>query len=269
MVLPTPLAAANQAAVAAVKQGQHQEALFLFHKLLEQLHKRHLTHADLFIVYSNKAACHLALQQYEQALQDARQCIQLLAKASARAGLSGGPSRHPHWPKACQRLGRALAGLGQHRQAAAVFEAGLATDPLNPTLKEGLQCSEQGYLQDLLDGKTLSRKALPAPSTPHRITLAPHNCPKTVLQSSSATAAKNSAKPCTLGPGQCYQTGWQGRVEDVVELAQSGELVAGGISANTSSASWQLPRHLLTPDVALADAAMKDVYEFLTTRVSN
>jgi hypothetical protein len=51
-------------------------------------------------------------------LQDAQQCLELLQAAAARAGLLS-PARHPHWPKACQRLGDALMGLGQHKQVGA------------------------------------------------------------------------------------------------------------------------------------------------------
>lgn len=55
-------------------------------------------------------------------LQDAQQCLELLRAAAARAGLLS-PCRHAHWPKACQRLGDALAGLGQHRQVRAWLAA--------------------------------------------------------------------------------------------------------------------------------------------------
>lgn len=54
-------------------------------------------------------------------LQDAQQCLELLRAEAARAGLLS-PSRHPHWPKACQRLGDALLGLGQHRQVGATAQ---------------------------------------------------------------------------------------------------------------------------------------------------
>lgn len=47
--------------------------------------------------------------------QDAKACLELLTLASASQGLLG-PSRHPHWPKACQRLGQAFVGLHQHQQ---------------------------------------------------------------------------------------------------------------------------------------------------------
>lgn len=94
MVLPTALASINQAAVAAARAGRHEEALQLYAQLFQQLqgmphpsrnlrHKpcgpdalslplhteRHLGHPQLFVTHSNKAASHLALEQYTAALE--------------------------------------------------------------------------------------------------------------------------------------------------------------------------------------------------------
>ena len=61
-------------------------------------------------------------------------------------------------------------------QAAAAFEAGLAADPHNPTLRSGLQTSQQAVAADLLSGKATAHiKALPAPTAPERISLSRHN----------------------------------------------------------------------------------------------
>ncbi|WIA22755.1 hypothetical protein OEZ86_009712 [Tetradesmus obliquus] len=164
MVLSSTIAGLNKAAVAAIKAGDHQQAITLLSQLFQQAAAQHTTHPELFIAHSNKAACHLALGQHREALQDAEACLQLLRAASARAGLLS-PSRHPHWPKACQRLGGALLGLGQHRQAAAAFEAGLEADPFNPSLKDvyeyvRTQCdiaAPKNYLhRQLLDAPRLS-----------------------------------------------------------------------------------------------------------------
>jgi hypothetical protein len=62
-------AAVPQAAVAAIKQGNHQEAITLLTQLFDQATAQHTTHPELFIAHSNKAACHLALEQHNAALQ--------------------------------------------------------------------------------------------------------------------------------------------------------------------------------------------------------
>lgn len=54
--------------MAAANNGEHQQALSLFDELIFQLRSKHLTHPDLHVIYSNRAACHLALQQHQQAL---------------------------------------------------------------------------------------------------------------------------------------------------------------------------------------------------------
>lgn len=46
-----------------------------------------------------------------------------------------------------------IQGLGRHREAAAVFEAGLAVDPFHFDLRAGLQAAQQGVLADLLSGQ--------------------------------------------------------------------------------------------------------------------
>jgi tetratricopeptide (TPR) repeat protein len=69
MISAFVLLAALQAAVAAIKAGNHQEAITLLTQLFDQAAANHTTHPELFIAYSNKAACHLALGQYSEALQ--------------------------------------------------------------------------------------------------------------------------------------------------------------------------------------------------------
>jgi tetratricopeptide (TPR) repeat protein len=113
--LTPPAHCVAQAAVTAAKAHHHDEALSLYAQALAHASANHLSHPQLFITHSNKAASHLALGQHENALQHAKRCLELLDDVGASAGLSG-PARHPHWPKACLRLGLAFDGLGQHKQ---------------------------------------------------------------------------------------------------------------------------------------------------------
>lgn len=168
-------------------------------------------------------------------------------------------------------------------QAASAFEAGLAADPLNPALKAGLQQAQQGLAADLLSGRTLTHvKALPAPATPERITLAPHNSTKGVRGSQ---ADSSSGRVQRRG----HAVGWQAdddtaalllsaaeSVQHAVQAAEasgegtavsscaSGSVSAAGVFAAGSS---QLPKLLLTPAAAAADVGLRDVYEYLATQV--
>jgi hypothetical protein len=165
-------------------------------------------------------------------------------------------------------------------QAAAAFEAGLESDPFNSTLKAGLQCAQQGLVQDLLDGKTLSRKALPAPPTPGRITLAPHNKPTAaLLRDTAAAAAASSAQQQLLLPGQQYAVGWQKPSTALLTAAASGQLAAAAANDGDFDGDYQqqlgipgdaqLPRVLLTPAAAAADPALRDVFEYVSTQVGS
>eukprot|EP00775_Hariotina_reticulata_P007705 gene7705-7904_t len=271
------LANLNKAAVAAAKHGQHQQALSLFDELIFQLHSKHLTHPDLHVIYSNRSACHLALQQHQQALADAQQCVSMLLSVVRHAGLP--LSRHPYWPKACQRLGDALAGLGQHQQAAAAFEAGLCSDPISPALKAGLQAAQQGAVNDILAGKALNHRALPAPVAPQLIACTPHSsghkslqlCQRHILclpglSSSPSTARENQQ---LLSPGQMHHIGWGDAAAFVASLvdfpAAQGLGSAEGLTRRGGGALL-LPTQLLTPQSVQQDDALRDVYEFVRVK---
>jgi hypothetical protein len=168
-------------------------------------------------------------------------------------------------------------------QAAAAYEAGLEADPFNSSLKAGLQNAQQGLVQDLLNGKALNHKALTAPPTPERITLTPHNKASAALLRTGPASSIQQQQQLLL-PGQQYAVGWQkpavellcasaagqlGTGEDGQLLQQQGFGGFGGAGASSSSGvdGWQLPRVLLTPAAAAADAALKDVYEYVGTQV--
>ncbi len=55
------------------------------------------------------------------------------------------------------RKGHALLGLSRYREAASVFEEGLAMDPINLDMKLGLEKAQQGILDDLMTGQSTHR----------------------------------------------------------------------------------------------------------------
>ncbi|NXQ35732.1 TTC28 protein, partial [Alaudala cheleensis] len=74
------------------------------------------------ILYSNRSAAHMKLQQYDKALDDAIKARLL----------------NPKWPKAYFRQGVALQYLGRHADALAAFASGLAQDPKSLQLLVGM-----------------------------------------------------------------------------------------------------------------------------------
>ena len=70
--------------------------------------------------YSNRSACHANLNQWEQAAEDARQCVII----------------DPKFVKGYYRAGLALEKLGDLDAALGYVERGLAIDPKNADLKQ-------------------------------------------------------------------------------------------------------------------------------------
>lgn len=153
-------------------------------------------------------------------------------------------------------------------------------------MRSGLQLAQQGLAQDLLSGKTLAHiKALPAPVTPERITLAPHNAPKGLR----STTSQNPSSTTTRFQRRGHQVGWQSAGDTAGALIQAADMVAEAAAGDARGAaaavslqtlfassaaacsydatSWQLPKQLLTPAAASADASLRDVYEYLSTQV--
>ncbi|KAL8275820.1 hypothetical protein Esti_000383 [Eimeria stiedai] len=85
-----PRSAQKQEKQQQQQQQQHEDAVVI--EKLQQLH-------------SNRSACLAALNENEEALEAARQCIKL----------------NPNWPKAWYRAGRALYGKGNYAGAVATF----------------------------------------------------------------------------------------------------------------------------------------------------
>lgn len=72
--------------------------------------------------FSNRSAAYLSKGAAEDALADSERCVQLDAK----------------WPKGYTRKGAALHALRRYDDAIAAYEAGLAVDPEDAGLKNGL-----------------------------------------------------------------------------------------------------------------------------------
>lgn len=75
------------------------------------------------VLYSNRSAAYASMQQYQPALADAKRVVELKAD----------------WPKGFSRLGAAHFGLSQWAEAAAAYTQGLALDPDNGPLQQGLK----------------------------------------------------------------------------------------------------------------------------------
>jgi len=75
------------------------------------------------VFYSNRSACHAALQDFEQALRDSKRCVELA----------------PAFVKGYSRLSVALYHLGQYGEAEAAAAEGLALDADNAPLQECLR----------------------------------------------------------------------------------------------------------------------------------
>ncbi|OIV92762.1 hypothetical protein TanjilG_00896 [Lupinus angustifolius] len=74
------------------------------------------------VLYSNRSAAYASLQNYTDALTDAKKIVEL----------------KPDWSKGYSRLGAAHIGLGQHSDAVSAYKKGLEIDPNNDALKSGL-----------------------------------------------------------------------------------------------------------------------------------
>ncbi|KFK40570.1 hypothetical protein AALP_AA2G013200 [Arabis alpina] len=74
------------------------------------------------VLFSNRSAAHASLNNYEEALTDAKKTVEL----------------KPDWGKGYSRLGAAYLGLNQYDEAIDAYTKGLEIDPSNEGLKSGL-----------------------------------------------------------------------------------------------------------------------------------
>ena len=78
------------------------------------------------VFYSNRSAALASLAKFDEALADAAKVVEL----------------KPDWPKGYSRKGAAEVGLKRFDEAIASYQQGLALDPANATLQEGLRDAE-------------------------------------------------------------------------------------------------------------------------------
>jgi protein arginine N-methyltransferase 7 len=127
----------NAEAVSFLKDGDDVRCVGAFAKLFRKLLDNHLTHKDLHVCHSNRAAAYLNLGLYEEALWDARQCQRLAEQRFNRDRDANAVA--PIFRKAHARKGFALLGMEMPRQAKCSFEAGLAMQPDCVECKRGLE----------------------------------------------------------------------------------------------------------------------------------
>ncbi|XP_077995250.1 tetratricopeptide repeat protein 28-like [Glandiceps talaboti] len=99
----------------ACQNGDFQRAIRLYSEAISLDPTNH-------VLYSNRSAAYVKMQQYEKALQDAVKAKEL----------------NPKWTKAYYRQGVALQYLGRHADALAAFSSGLAQDFKSLQLLGGL-----------------------------------------------------------------------------------------------------------------------------------
>lgn len=120
---PPPRAMADEAKAkgnAAFSAGRFEEAAAHFTDAIALAPDNH-------VLYSNRSAAYASLHRYPEALADAERTVAL----------------RPDWAKGCSRLGAARLGLGDAAGAVAAYEKGLALEPSNGALKDGLAHARQ------------------------------------------------------------------------------------------------------------------------------
>eukprot|EP00746_Dinoflagellata_sp_MGD_P135156 gnl/MRDRNA2_/MRDRNA2_69104_c0_seq1.p1 gnl/MRDRNA2_/MRDRNA2_69104_c0~~gnl/MRDRNA2_/MRDRNA2_69104_c0_seq1.p1 ORF type:complete len:543 (+),score=137.53 gnl/MRDRNA2_/MRDRNA2_69104_c0_seq1:114-1742(+) len=117
---PTAAADFKAKGNAAFTAQKWLEAADMFTKAIEQDPFDH-------VFYSNRAACYAELDQFENALRDAKNCIKI----------------DPKFVKGYSRKAYALFHLGMYPEMEATAKAGLALDPDNDSLKELLKMAQE------------------------------------------------------------------------------------------------------------------------------
>jgi tetratricopeptide (TPR) repeat protein len=118
---PAPNAEAlKTAGNAAFSKGQYDDAVRLFTEAIA-------VEPENKAFYSNRSAAYLKLMDYDSAIADGAKCVEL----------------DPKWGKGYFRQGSALQQCGKYEEAVKIFASGLAQDPGDRTLSEGLQQSQK------------------------------------------------------------------------------------------------------------------------------
>ena len=166
----------NAEAVAHLRAGDDMRAVAAFAKVFRKLRDNHLTHASLHVCHSNRSAAYLNLGLHEEALWDARRCLELAEAKWARTRDLMAVA--PVFVKGHARKGFALMGMGMPRAAKQAFEAGLAMDPAHAECKRGLEEAVIRIARDLASGRGRETLALPpATRVAGKISNLPHAAP--------------------------------------------------------------------------------------------
>lgn len=86
------------------------------------------------ILYSNRSAAYLAAGKKQEALDDAKKCVEL----------------NPNWSKGYLRLGKAQEAMGNPMEASEAYEKGLEIEPGNPLLTQASQAMQQDVMSQIL-----------------------------------------------------------------------------------------------------------------------
>jgi len=105
---------------AAFKKGNFKEAIKCFSEAIEAEPKN-------ASFYSNRSAAYMKLDDHEKALEDGKMCVTL----------------KPEWGKGYSRQGSALFMMAKYNEAIAIYAQGLAADPADSLLTQGLQQAQK------------------------------------------------------------------------------------------------------------------------------
>ncbi|KAF0893729.1 hypothetical protein E2562_029404 [Oryza meyeriana var. granulata] len=131
---------------AAFSAGRFEEAAAHFTDAIALAHDNH-------VLYSNRSAAYASLHLYPEALADAEKTVAL----------------RPDWAKGYSRLGAARLGLGDAAGAVAAYEKGLALEPSNQALKDGLAQARQALTRRPASGADAIAKVFQGPELWSRI----------------------------------------------------------------------------------------------------
>lgn len=102
------------------------------------------------VLFSNRSAAHAKAGNYEEALKDAEETIQL----------------NPTWPKGYSRKGSALSYMQKYVEAFEVYQKGLEHDPSNQALQQGQAEIRNAVLSQLMKGTPMDIDDPPSPAPP-------------------------------------------------------------------------------------------------------
>ncbi|OWB55994.1 hypothetical protein B5S28_g1884 [[Candida] boidinii] len=105
---------------AAFSAKDFDKAIDLFTKAIE------VSPTPNHVLYSNRSACYASKKEFQNALNDAEECVKI----------------NPTWAKGYNRVGAAQFGLDELESAEASYKKALELDPSNAMAKSGLQSVE-------------------------------------------------------------------------------------------------------------------------------